>query len=568
MHDTPHGDDNTKGSQDPGRHPSLSLFSSNVAKQFAKKMGEVEKKEFEVKAMRFADKAGVPHIDLDKFPVSQLALKQIPRDDATRLGAVCFFVDQDEIRIGALDPTNAEVAALLATLEKRDHVNGKLYTISEKSLERVLDLYNTLPIIKPITKDVEIHESDLANVQATVNDFASFQELVQDKGMSDLVTVLLGAGLKLDASDVHIETEENGIVVRLRLDGILHDAARLPKEIFQRLVSRIKLVSGLKINITDKPQDGRFTIRLSNGDVDVRVSTMPTVYGESVVLRLLRQNQEGITLEGLGLRERAYDILAREIRRPNGMIITTGPTGSGKTTTLYAILKILNKPGVKIITLEDPVEYRIEGVNQSQIEHSKDYTFAKGLRSLLRQDPDIVMVGEIRDLETANIAIDAALTGHMMLSTLHTNNAIGAVSRFLSMGVKSFLLDHALNAVLGQRLVRRICVACHTMQPIDAYQQSIQDQIHELIDAMPEDAKKEIAGKPLVFPEPKGCTQCNNIGYKGRIGVYEIFPITAEVADMIHEGSFSEHDMAALLREQGMVTMAQDGIVKAIDGTT
>ena len=274
--------------------------------------------------------------------------------------------------------------------------------------------------------------------------------------------------MKLGSSDVHIEAEEKGIAVRFRVDGILQEVALLDREQWKRIINRIKLIASLKMNVTDQAQDGRFSIFQKNKTIDVRTSTIPTSYGESVVMRLLNPDSISLAFEELGFRAPMLKKLQKEVEKPNGMIITTGPTGSGKTTTLYAILKKLNTKDVKIITLEDPVEYKVEGLNQSQIDYSKDYTFAKGLRSILRQDPDIVMVGEIRDLDTAEIAIQAALTGHVMLSTIHTNDAAGAIPRFLSMGVKPFLLAPALNAIMGQRLVRKICKDCKEEMTLDA----------------------------------------------------------------------------------------------------
>ncbi len=541
------------------------VFGQDKGEALTKKMDTIAEQEHEVEAMRFAASIGYPHIDLDTFPIGQQALRQITQEEAEKLQAVCFYATQDEVRLGAIDPMREEVQALLKRLEETAHAHGALYVISDKSLARVIKLYGTLPIIKPITKDIDIHPDDLDKVKDVVNDFTSLQSQIESTNTTDLVTLLLGAGLTLDASDLHVEAEEGGIVVRLRIDGILHDAATVPKEAYKKLVSRIKLVSSLKINITDAPQDGRFTIRLSEGDVDVRVSTIPTVYGESIVMRLLRQSREGIRLEDLGLRGSAFDLLKTEIERPNGMIITTGPTGSGKTTTMYAVLRMLNKPGVKIITLEDPVEYKMEGINQSQIEYTKGYTFAKGLRSLLRQDPDIVMVGEIRDLETADISIQAALTGHLMLSTIHTNNAAGAIPRFLSMGVKPFLLAPALNAVIGQRLVRKLCSSCKkvaTLSPDEA------KRVEDLLSELPGAEKRLIEKKPQTFFTGVGCEVCRGIGYKGRLGIYEIFLITEKVEQIVMSGQVSEFAIEAVARENGMVTMAQDGLLKALDGLT
>lgn len=544
--------------------PATPGGTQTVEDTFSKKMGKIADKEKEIQSMRFAAQSGTPHIDLEKFPVSQQALKLISREDAERLQLACFFVQGEEIRIGALDPSMADVKEFMAELEKKTGGHAVAYIISMNSFDRMLKLYDTLPNIKPITKDIEIKAEDLERVQADVNDFRALQALVLKTSITDLVTFLMGAALKLHASDVHVEAEAEKIVARFRLDGILQDAADIPKESYKQLVSRIKLFSGLKINITDKPQDGRFSIKLPKGGVDVRVSTLPTVYGESIVMRLLDQTRKGLTLESLGFRGRAYDVLMRQIERPNGMIITTGPTGSGKTTTLYAAMGLLNKPGVKIITLEDPVEYKMEGINQSQIDRSKDYTFAKGLKSILRQDPDIAMVGEIRDLETADIAIQSALTGHLILSTIHTNSAAGAIPRFLSMGVKPFLLAPATNAIIGQRLVRKICECKvpHELTPAE------KERVDKIIEAMPEQEKVAITGKAITYYTGKGCDLCNGSGYKGRIGIYEILEVDKGVEAMILQGQISEYDIEAYAVKQGMVTMVQDGVLKAADGLT
>lgn len=542
--------------------------NANVGEKFTEKMESIKKKELETEAMRLASDLGAPYINLERFPISQEALRQLPRETAQALGAVCFFATPDEVRVGALDPNQPEVKELLTSIQDRNHAQGGLYLISQTSFERVMEMYNTLPTIKPITKDIQIKSEDVAKVQADVNDFRSLQTMLEKKSTTDVLTIVLGAALKLDSSDVHIEAEQDRIMVRLRLDGILHDVASLPKEIYKQLISRIKLLSSLKINVTDKPQDGRFTIKFTEYDIDLRISTIPTVYGESVVMRLLKQKQDGITLDKLGMRGSALEQLKKEIQRPNGMIIATGPTGSGKTTTLYAVLKILNEPGVKIITLEDPVEYRIEGVNQSQIDRSKDYTFAKGLRSMLRQDPDIVMVGEIRDLETADIAVQAALTGHLMLSTIHTNSAAGAIPRFLSMGVKPFLLAPALNCVIGQRLVRKVCQSCRRQTALADLPADLQENINKVLAGLPPAEQKEIADKPRTFYMSVGCPACNELGYKGRINVCELFTMVPEIEQAITTGQVAEYEIEQIARGRGMVTMVEDGILKALDGIT
>ncbi|HSD12965.1 MAG TPA: GspE/PulE family protein, partial [Patescibacteria group bacterium] len=371
--------------------------------------------------------------------------------------------------------------------------------------------------------------------------------------------------LSSGVSDIHIEAQEKFVDVKYRIDGILNKVASVKKELWQRIVNRIKLFSGLKLNITTVPQDGRFTIFTAAGKVDVRVSTLPTAYGESIVMRLLKPGTIALQFEQLGIRGIAYEQLKREVERPNGMIITTGPTGSGKTTSLYAILNKLNDGHTKIITLEDPVEYKLEGISQSQVDKSKDYTFAKGLHSILRQDPDVVMVGELRELETAEVAIQAALTGHLVLSTIHTNSAAGAVPRFLSMDVKPFLLAPALNAVIGQRLVRRICKDCiieDTPSPADL------ERAKKILSEVNPKSGYKVDLNNLKFYKGKGCPTCGDLGYKGRMGIYEIMVMSEEIEKVILSGQVSEYDMQRIAMEQGMVSMVQDGLLKALDKIT
>jgi len=546
-------------------HIDLHISSPEIEEKFKKKMGQVAIKEREEETINYAASLGLPHIDLEKFPISQESLRQIPLDEATRLGTICFFSTPDEFRLGTTKPENEEVKELVQHLEEKRHADSALYVISQNSLDRVLKLYANLPKVEAITKDISVNENDLKKVQADITDLSSLQKLFDKQSTTDLIVLLLGAALKLEASDLHVEAEENKIMVRVRLDGILHDAAILDKEIYTKLVSRVKLFSSLKINVFDKPQDGRFTIKLTKGAVDVRVSTIPTVYGESIVMRLLDQFRHGLDLSRLGFYGDAEEKLRHEITRPNGMIVITGPTGAGKTTTLYAILDTLNKPGVKIITLEDPVEYKMEGINQSQIDTAKGFTFAKGLRSILRQDPDIVMVGEIRDLDTADTAVQAALTGHLMFSTVHTNSAAGAVPRFVSMGVKPFLLAPALNAVIGQRLVRRVCDGCKQEEKLDEKRLS---EVQNVISRMPPKTKTEVEKKKLVFYKGTGCPVCGGIGFKGRIGIYEILLMNSEIEQMILSGNVAEHDIEQSAIASGMVTMVQDGIIKALEGLT
>ena len=558
----PTGAAGVKSARPPKKVSSSGAPSAEEA--FSSKMEQIGLQGKEETAAGQAQAAGLPYIDLSAFPVSSEALRAIPKEQAQELGVVCFFFTPEQIRLGVL-ATGAKVEELAYQLAERHHAKVSVYLISEHSLENVLKLYAHLPVVKPVTKDIAITDEELNSFEVGVDTLKSLQEAFQKVSISDILTLMVASALKVNSSDMHVEAEEEGIVVRYRIDGILHEVARLPKEQWKRFVSRIKLLAALKINVADRPQDGRVTLKLSSGDLDVRVSTMPTIHGESVVMRILHSGSAGVTFDELGLRGGAYERLKREVSRPNGMIITTGPTGSGKTTTLYSILRTLNKPGVKIITLEDPIEIKMEGVNQSQVDIGHDYTFAKGLRSLLRQDPDICMVGEIRDLETAEIAIQAALTGHLMLSTIHTNSASGAIPRFLSMGVKPFLLAPALNSVIGQRLVRRICEFCQEEAVVPPEKM---ERVIKLLETLPPAEKEALDLKNLHFYVGKGCERCSGLGYKGRVGIYEIFTMTKEIETVILSSSVSEYVIQDLATKDGMVTMAQDGILKALEKVT
>ncbi len=538
--------------------------NQDVEKKFEKKLHEIDLKTKEKMVAKQAASFGLPYIDLSAFPISSEALRVIPEEQSREQKVICFFSVAEEMRLGCVDYTD-EIKELAYQLGERHHANTQVYLISENSFAKAAKLYANLPTVKPVSKDINITDEELEKFKAGVIDFRSLEKQFLDVSISDILTLMIASALKVDSSDIHVEAEEKGIVVRYRIDGVLHDVAGLPKEQWKKFISRIKLLAALKINITDRPQDGRVTLKLSSGSLDVRVSTMPTIFGESVVMRILHSGSKGVTFDELGLRGDAYTKLKKEVERPNGMIITTGPTGSGKTTTMYAVLRTLNKPGVKIITLEDPVEIKMEGINQSQVDASRDYTFAKGLRSLLRQDPDICMVGEIRDLETAEIAIQAALTGHLILSTIHTNSASGTIPRFLSMGVKPFLLAPALNSVIGQRLVRKICEHCQEEDKLTTEQR---ERVMKNLQTLPEAEKKNVDLKHLKFYRGKGCEQCSGLGYKGRVGIYEIFTMNKEIEQAILSSEVSEYVIQELAVKSGMVTMVQDGLLKALDKIT
>jgi type IV pilus assembly protein PilB len=525
----------------------------------------IELKEKERRTQEEASLKGLPFISLHQFPIAPEAISLIPRADAKATQVICFYAQGGDLRVGLVAET-PEATALVERIAKDNHAEVTKYLISEASFKEAERLYDVLPDIKEVIYGYRIEEADLAKYEHEITNFKELQDRIGQVSITDVMTLVVGAGLRSGASDIHVEAEEDDVKVRFRVDGILHDAARLPATSWKQMIARLKLLAGVKINVEHVPQDGRITIYLSDEKIDIRASFLPTAYGESVVLRILRPKSIALEFDKLGIRGLAAERLAREIERPNGMIITTGPTGSGKTTTLYAVLKKLNSSEVKIITIEDPIEYKLKGINQSQIDHEKNYDFAKGLRSILRQDPDVVMVGEIRDLETAEISIQAALTGHLVVSTIHTNSAAGAIPRFLSMGVKPFLLAPALNAVIGQRLVRRLCEKCKVPATLTKSQLR---EVTETLNTIPESSRERVDMSNLHFMAPgKGCEACNNMGYKGRIGMYEIFTMSKGIEEAILAASVSEYKIAELAAQEGMVTMAQDGLLKALDGLT
>ncbi len=534
------------------------------ASELKDKIKQITIKQKETETEKKSAFVGLPYINLVGFGVGPDALTLIPKDQSKTFKIICFFNDGREIRLGTVDQS-ADINKIETELKEKHHANIVTYLISQNSFDYAFKLYDTLPEIRKFIRGIEITVAEIKKYEDEIKTFHDLNEKLKKASITELITLIIAGAIKSRASDIHIEAEENDIKVRYRIDGVLNDVAIIAKETWPKIASRIKQLSKLKINVTNKPQDGRFSIYLKDDRIDVRVSSLPTGFGESIVIRLLVASAIGLPFEELGLRGRSFKTLEREIKRPNGMIITTGPTGSGKTTTLYAILKRLNDAETKIITIEDPIEYELGGINQSQV--GKDYTFAKGLRSIVRQDPDIIMVGEIRDLETAEISIQAALTGHLVLSTIHTNDAFGTIPRFLALGAKPFLLAPALNVAIGQRLVRKVCSSCKAEKELDA--ESL-ERVKKLLNALPAEEKKEykVDMANLKFYMGTGCEDCQGLGYKGRIGIYEIMPIEGEIEDTIIKGNLSENEIKAMAINLGIISMAQDGILKALEGTT
>jgi type IV pilus assembly protein PilB len=543
----------------------ITLSAPEVEEKFSAKISSIAIKEKEHEVERKAQELGLPYINLQDFPIGQEALELIPEDKASALGLVPILTSGREIRLGVCDPGAPGLDEYLKDLKKRHGGNYAIYLISQHSLKIALELYGRMPKIRTMPSGVSLTEDDIKHYEGVMKNFAKVNELLNTANLTEFVAIIISGALEMRASDIHIETEETTVKVRYRIDGILHVAAEVENKLWPKIISRLKLLSHLKLNIETEPQDGRFTINLKNDKIYVRVSPTPPTYGESVVMRLLRSSAAGLEFDELGLQGKSYDDLKREIERPNGMIMATGPTGSGKTTTLYAILNKLNNSETKIITLEDPIEYKLKGVNQSQVEHEKGYDFAKGLRAILRQDPDVVMVGEIRDFETADIAINAALTGHLVISTIHTNSAAGAIPRFLAMGAKPFLLAPALNCIIGQRLVRKICKKCKEEIKLEP---EILERVKTILSAIPTQSGYKTDLNNMHFYQGKGCDACNSLGYKGRIGIYEIMTTNQDIEKLLLAGEATEYTVQDLAIKHGMILMVQDGLLKALKGIT
>lgn len=511
--------------------------------------------------------AGKPEkkIDWENLKISPNVISIVPYEAAKKYRFVPLEKEGLTLRVGVVDLDDIEAQNALQFLSEKNGLSIEVIKISEKNFMSALESYANpaLSITKALESFSQEEKRETEIKQGAAGETS--EEVVKDAPVAKIVEVILRNAIEGMASDIHVEPLEDVVRVRYRQDGILHNSLILPKKIGPAIVSRLKILSNLKIDERRKPQDGRFRIIEQGKQIDFRVSSLPVSMGEKVVMRVLDKERGLISLEDLGVRGRNFDIIKEAIFEPHGMILITGPTGSGKSTTLYSILQILNREGVNIVTLEDPVEYAIEGINQSQVKPEIGYTFATGLRSILRQDPDIVMVGEIRDKETAELAVHAALTGHIVLSTLHTNDSIGALPRLIDMGVEPFLLASSLRVVVAQRLVRKICQNCkQEIQPNEVAKKTIEKALSQI----PEDRKKDIkySAESKIF-KGKGCPKCGETGMKGRIGIFEVFQMEDEVINMLG-GKVEEEELRKVVKAQGMTNMKQDGIIKVLQGLT
>jgi type IV pilus assembly protein PilB len=533
----------------------------------SEKLADVLQHEQEEKAKQLAIKLNLPYVNITAIPVDSDALMILSEKETQDGKMAVIQKNEDNLKIIAQDPDLPATQALLKKLQ----ANGtkcQVFVCSPRSLKKAQDRHKTIAVEKgSVSGQIIIEKDRLSALQEKLKSIEdvkkALENLPNDAATDFLENIIVGA-LQTDTSDIHLESRDENALFRYRIDGILHDVVFLSLKVYALVISRLKLMSGMVLNVHDRAQDGRFTIRLDDAEIEVRASIIPGPVGENVVMRILNPKNINLSIKDLGFREDAYQFIKKEIIRPNGMIVTTGPTGSGKTTALYAFLKEVTDPEIKIITLEDPVEYHLAGVTQTQVEADRGYTFAAGLRAILRQDPDVVLVGEIRDKETAEIAIQAALTGHIVFSTLHTNDAAGAIPRFIDMGSNPTSLSAAIIDIMAQRLLRRICSACK-----EEYEPTGEelDKIKKVFDKLPKTVTAPDISKPFKLARGKGCPKCNNTGYKGRVGVYEIVPVDSEIEKLITK-SPSHAEILEVLKQKGFVSMYDDGIIKVVDKMT
>lgn len=525
-------------------------------------------------AQYLSAKHGIPYVDLTLTAINTEALGKISEEDAKKAKVAAYRLVGNRIDVAALSPLTDDVKAVAEDLKKKGF-EPSIYITTTASLDRAWNFYvEVQQYERTQAGQIDIGEKDLGQFVEKMGSLAQTKQLITDSlakegtsRITSMLEIILSGAISLTASDVHIEPEEEHVRVRYRLDGILHEVADFDNHTYKLLASRIKLLSSLKLNVGSKRQDGRFSIKIGEDNIDIRTSIIPGAYGEAVVMRLLNPKAISMTISSLGINDKLLKLITDAIHQPNGMILTTGPTGSGKTTSLYAFLGEINKPGVKIITIEDPIEYHMAGAVQTQVKHDKGYTFFEGLKSAMRQDPDIIMVGEIRDEETAGTAIDAALTGHLVFSTLHTNNAAGTVPRLLDLMVNPKVIGPALSLSLAQRLVRRLCKVCKIKRaPNDEEREILERGIRELkfldVPNIPDSVPAEVSAA-----KDGGCGECNNTGYRGRVGIYEGIVIDRAVEAIIPTNP-SEYEIWQAAAPQKIPTMKQDGLAKIFEGLT
>jgi type IV pilus assembly protein PilB len=540
----------------------------NEEKQL-KKYSDLKKHEEEDLAKLMAERYNLGYLDLSVQPINIDALRIVKETDARASSFAVFNQVDKKIDVAILSPQNEKTVQAIDGLKAKGFI-PTLFMVSHASLEKVWDRYKDLSYsFETRGGALDIANDEIVELVKTVTSLGEIKKKIEEiLGMrknyriSRILEIIIAGGLATKASDIHLEPEEEYIRLRYRLDGVLTDVLIFDRDTYSLLLSRVKLVSNLKLNVGGA-QDGRFSIKMQEGDIEVRTSLLPGAYGESIVLRILNPDAISVPLESLGIHPRLLALLMHEIAKPNGMILTTGPTGSGKTTTLYAFLKKIHSPEVKIITIENPIEYHLPGIVQTQTDPETGYTFLEGLRSALRQDPDVIMVGEIRDDETAEIAINSALTGHLVFSTLHTNNAAGAFPRLIDLGVNPKIISSAINISIAQRLVRTLCPHCKKPVTLSGQEKEI---VERTIASITDPSYLEGVSRDTAF-ESGGCDKCNMTGYKGRIGIYEAIVTDQEIEAVVRENP-SEREIKKASLHQNLLDLRQDGILKMLQGMT
>ena len=534
-----------------------------------RKLADINRAAEERDAERRAKSFGAPYTNLANAPLELDALSLLSREVAERAKIAVIAKTKNGLLVVTLDPTTKEAEAALKFLgEKHKQINVSV--VSASSFARVLHYYDFIHAPEgEITGKVQINQDRLDELRNRLRTLTQAQEEMKRANSSSLgaaqfLEIFLASAVTLRASDIHLEPQERDVKFRLRIDGLLHDISdEINESEYFYVVSRIKLLSGLKLNIHETSQDGRFTVSVAGTEVEIRVSFLPSEYGETAVLRILDPSMLRVGLDALGIRPDSLELIKVELAKPNGMILNTGPTGSGKTTTLYSFLLHVQNPEIKIVTIEDPIEYRLPGIEQTQIDSGAGYTFENGLRAIVRQDPDVILVGEIRDLETAEIAMHASLTGHLVFSTLHTNDSFGTIPRLIDLGVKPTIIGPALNLAIAQRLVRRLCEKCKVKKDVSA---DVEGAINAFLSKLPDYIDRKPYSVGNIF-EAKGCDECGMIGYKGRIAIIELLQINDDIEKLVYAGA-SEVDIKNAAQKQNMLVLQDDGVLRALQGVT
>jgi type IV pilus assembly protein PilB len=506
---------------------------------------------------------GIPLKDVKAEEIPSDVLELIPEEASVNYKMTPIARTENFVQVGMVYPEDIAAQNALRFLAGQENFTYQVYLITPSNLAELLKQRKN--IIAEAKKAVEELNKEKGQILSALGQNSSVVAIAEEAPVIKIVLVILRHAIEGNASDIHIGPGRDKLTVRFRLNGILHPSLFLPLKVHPSVVARIKILSGLKIDENRVPQDGRFSAKINNTDIDFRVATFPTLYGEKVELRVLDPSTGARSFEDLGLEGRSLEVVKEAIKKPNGMILFTGPTGSGKTTTQYALLRIMNKETVNIVTVEDPIEYSIPGINQSQVRPEIGYTFATGLRQILRQDPNVIMVGEIRDEETAGLVVNAALTGHIVLSTLHTNSSVGVIPRLMDMGVRQFLIPSTLRLVISQRLVRVLCSTCKVKIKAS---EKIKNYIIERVKSMPAFARDDLKlTDPLYIYEAKGCETCGLTGYLGRAGLFEVLSMSDELAELIVKNPLESLIFKAA-QKQGMLTMEQEGVLKVLRGET